>query len=193
MIVLPSPNHGPRRDPVIDMLVLHYTAIDKAATLARLCDPAAEVSAHYVIDEDGTVYALVPESERAWHAGLSFWRGHGDINSRSVGIELVNSGDRPFATAQIESLIGLCRSILARHPIPPQNVVGHSDIAPARKIDPGRFFPWARLAAAGIGAWPFPDPAEQPPLDALAAYGYDTAEAEAARSAFRLHFRPPSV
>ena len=124
----------------------------------RLCDPAAKVSAHYTIDEDGTVYAHVPEARRAWHAGVSFWAGESDINARSIGIELVNPGHeygyRAFPEAQIAALIALCHGILARHPIPPARVLGHSDVAPARKEDPGELFPWARLAKAGIGLWP---------------------------------------
>ncbi|OAN67605.1 N-acetylmuramoyl-L-alanine amidase [Magnetospirillum moscoviense] len=189
----PSPNFGPRRRALVDMLVLHYTFIDGPASLARLCDPAAEVSAHYLIEEDGRIFTLVPEDMRAWHAGKSCWGGDPDVNSRSIGIELVNSGDSPFAEAQICALIDLAGAILSRHPIPAANVVGHSDVAPGRKADPGALFPWARLAAAGIGIWPFPDPADQPADQVLAAWGYDLTDAEAARSAFRLHFRPPSV
>jgi N-acetylmuramoyl-L-alanine amidase len=156
----PSPNFGPRKDGArIDMLVLHYTGmVDAAAALARLVDPDAQVSAHYVIDEDGTVIRMVDEAMRAWHAGVSAWRGVDDVNSRSIGIELVNPGHefgyRDFPAAQIEALIALARDILARHPIPAANVVGHSDVAPVRKMDPGERFPWRALAAAGIGLWP---------------------------------------
>jgi N-acetylmuramoyl-L-alanine amidase len=188
-----SPNFGPRRRAVIDMLVLHYTVIDAAASLDRLCDPAAEVSAHYLIEEDGRVFALVPEAMRAWHAGKSCWQGDPDVNSRSIGVELVNPGNIPFAETQINALIELAAAILARHPIPAANVVGHSDVAPGRKDDPGALFPWERLAGAGIGIWPFPDPADQPDDTVLASWGYDLTDVEAARSAFRLHFRPPSV
>lgn len=162
LIDLPSPNHGPRRaGAAIDMLVLHYTGMRTAEeALERLCDPAAEVSAHYVIDEDGTLYRLVREDRRAWHAGRSFWRGERDINSRSIGIELVNPGHafgyRPFPEAQMATLESLAAELVAHYHIPPLHVLGHSDVAPARKEDPGELFDWARLARAGIGAWPEP-------------------------------------
>jgi N-acetylmuramoyl-L-alanine amidase len=159
MIDALSPNHDARGVAPVDMLVLHYTGMETGdGALARMCDPAAKVSAHYMIEEDGRVFRLVPEDRRAWHAGVSCWRGHRDINARSIGIELVNPGHefgyRDFPTAQIEALIHLARGILDRHPIPPRNVVGHSDVAPARKTDPGERFPWRRLAEAGIGLWP---------------------------------------
>jgi N-acetylmuramoyl-L-alanine amidase len=189
----PSPNFGPRKRDRVDMLVLHYTFIDGPASLARLCDRAAEVSAHYLIEEDGRVFALVEEKMRAWHAGKSSWQGDTDVNSRSVGIELVNPGDRPFAEPQLAALIELGQGILSRHPIPAANVVGHEDVAPGRKQDPGPFFPWARLAQAGIGLWPFPDPSDQPDDAVLEAFGYDLADPPAARQAFRNHFRPSSV
>ena len=155
----PSPNHDSRGDAPVDMLVLHYTGMETGdAALARMCDPAAKVSAHYMIEEDGRVFALVPEERRAWHAGVSSWRGHNDINARSIGIELVNPGHefgyRDFPKAQIAALVHLAHGILARHPIPARNVVGHSDVAPARKADPGERFPWLALAKAGIGLWP---------------------------------------
>lgn len=142
-------------------LVFHYTGmVSAAAALERLTDPAAQVSAHYLLDEDGAVTRLVAEDKRAWHAGKSFWRGVRDINSTSVGIEIVNPGHdhgyRTFPDAQIEALIELSEGILGRHGITPDNVVGHSDIAPGRKLDPGELFPWQRLAAAGIGLWPEP-------------------------------------
>ena len=164
-IDLPSPNHDPRPDGVpIDMLVLHYTGMQSGTeALDRLCDPAAKVSSHYVAEEDGRVFALVTETRRAWHAGLSWWRGYAGLNDRSIGIEIVNPGHewgyRDFPAPQIAAVITLCRAILARHPIPPRNVVAHSDIAPARKQDPGERFPWARLATAGIGLWPGEAPA----------------------------------
>lgn len=164
-IDLPSPNHDARPDGVpIDMLVLHYTGMRTGAeALDRLCDPAAKVSSHYVVEEDGQTFALVPETRRAWHAGLSWWRGHAGLNDRSIGIEIVNPGHewgyRDFPAAQIDALIPLCQAILSRHPIPPRNVVAHSDIAPSRKQDPGERFPWAQLAAAGIGLWPGEAPA----------------------------------
>jgi N-acetylmuramoyl-L-alanine amidase len=146
----PSPNFNERRLPV-SMVVLHYTGMQSAAkALERLKDPAAEVSAHYLIDEDGTVVRLVDESKRAWHAGRSFWRGITDVNSASVGIELVNPGHefgyRPFPDAQMEALVPLLGDIVRRHDIPRANVVGHSDVAPARKTDPGELFDWDMLA-----------------------------------------------
>ena len=146
----PSPNFNERRLPV-SMIVLHYTGMQSAAeALERLKDPAAEVSAHYLIDEDGTVIRLVDEAKRAWHAGRSFWRGITDVNSASVGIELVNPGHefgyRPFPDAQMEALVPLLADIVRRHDIPRANVVGHSDVAPARKIDPGELFDWDMLA-----------------------------------------------
>jgi N-acetylmuramoyl-L-alanine amidase len=155
----PSPNHDTRGASPIDMLVLHYTGMQTGeAALARMCDPAAKVSAHYMIEEDGRVFHLVPEDRRAWHAGVSCWRGQRDVNARSIGIELVNPGHefgyRDFPDAQIAALVVLARGILDRHPIPARNVVGHSDVAPARKTDPGERFPWRALAAAGIGLWP---------------------------------------
>jgi N-acetylmuramoyl-L-alanine amidase len=199
-----SPNHEPRPKGVaLDMLVLHYTGMQTGqAALERLCDPDAKVSAHYVVDEDGCVYALVPEDRRAWHAGVSYWRGKSDVNSRSIGIELVNPGHefgyRAFPHRQMESLIGLCHEILARHTIPPRNVVGHSDVAPARKADPGELFDWPALASAGIGLWP-----ENPRDDAvfsniermalLRRWGYevnDQTSAMQALVAFQRHFRP---
>lgn len=160
----PSPNFGQRIPETglpftIDMLVIHYTGMRSAdAALDRLCDPSAEVSAHYVIREDGRIHALVDEAMRAWHAGRSFWRGARDINSRSIGIELVNPGHdngyRPFPIAQMEALVWLASGILTRHPISPHNIVGHSDIAPDRKRDPGEFFDWRFLSLRGIGLWP---------------------------------------
>lgn len=168
-----SPNHDDRPEGTpIDMLVLHYTGMRTAAeAFARLCDPAAKVSAHWFIDEDGTASALVPEARRAWHAGVSFWRGCGNLNGRSIGIELVNPGHqwgyRRFPEAQIASLIALCRGVLARHAIPARNVVAHSDVAPDRKEDPGELFPWQALAAAGIGLWPGTAPAEARALPAI--------------------------
>jgi N-acetylmuramoyl-L-alanine amidase len=210
-IETPSPNHDARpHGRAVDMLVLHYTGMETAgAALARLCDPAAKVSAHYMIDEDGTTYALVPEERRAWHAGLSTWEGEQGMNNCSIGIELVNPGHefgyRPFPDAQIGALTQLARAILFRHTIPPWRVVAHSDIAPARKEDPGELFPWARLAEAGIGMWAdYRAEGEAPPVAVvqalLAEYGYDCAETgemdEATRCvvrAFQRHFRPERV
>jgi N-acetylmuramoyl-L-alanine amidase len=183
----PSPNHGPRPAPQrVDMLILHYTGMTSAAAaLERLCDPAAEVSAHYLVEEDGTVWQLVDENRRAWHAGRAFWAGETDINGRSIGIELANPGHehgyRPFPEPQIAALETLSRAILARHAIPPRRVLGHSDVAPRRKEDPGEFFPWERLARAGVGLWPdFTAPATlaEPSItiarQALARIGYET-------------------
>jgi N-acetylmuramoyl-L-alanine amidase len=198
----PSPNHDGRGDRTIDMLVLHYTGMRSAQeALERLCDPAAKVSAHYTIDEDGTVYAHVPEARRAWHAGQSYWAGATDINARSIGIELVNPGHefgyRDFAEDQIAALITLCHSILMRHPIASWHVLAHSDVAPARKEDPGELFPWERLAKAGIGLWPQAVASELEPssgADALSRFGYDPgAPQDKAIIAFQRHFRPKKL
>ena len=180
----PSPNFGTRR-AAIDMVVLHYTGMESAAAaLDRLCDPAAEVSAHYLVDEDGTVWALVDEEMRAWHAGVSSWKGAVDINDRSIGIEIVNPGHefgyRPFPDAQMRAVETLLADILARRSIAPARVVGHSDVAPARKQDPGELFDWARLAAKGLAVWPAEDAGAPPATEddapaLLAAVGYDTA------------------
>ncbi len=157
----PSPNHDPRPDGArVDILVLHYTGMKSAEeALARLCDPEAKVSAHYTIDRDGCVYRHVAEERRARHAGVSYWAGERDVNGHSIGIELVNPGHEfgyvPFAEAQIAALIDLSDGIFARHPIPPHRVVGHSDVAPNRKTDPGELFPWPALAEFGLGVWPF--------------------------------------
>jgi N-acetylmuramoyl-L-alanine amidase len=156
----PSPNQAARPAPgLIDVLVLHYTELPLTESLDILRDDAREhrVSAHYVVAEDGTLYRLVPEERIAWHAGRSHWRGRDALNATSIGIEIVNlHGDRhDYPDLQIAALIELCHVILARHPaIVPRNVVGHSDIAPKRKIDPGLRFPWSRLASCGIGMWP---------------------------------------
>ncbi|MBN2752225.1 MAG: N-acetylmuramoyl-L-alanine amidase [Rhodospirillaceae bacterium] len=198
-----SPNYENRPDgTAIDTIVVHYTGMETAAAaLDRLCDPAAKVSAHYLIDEDGTIFALVPEDRRAWHAGVSSWRGASDINDRAIGIELVNPGHefgyRDFPARQIDGLSDLCRDILARHPIPARNVIGHSDIAPTRKTDPGERFPWKTLARLGIGLWP--EPATVPHwglgwvTPALTRFGYDTTDTHAALAAFQRHFRPKRI
>jgi N-acetylmuramoyl-L-alanine amidase len=196
----PSPNYDLRPQGVaIDMLVLHYTGMTNAeAALSRLCDPASKVSAHYTIDEDGTVYAHVPEDRRAWHAGASYWAGGADINARSIGIELVNPGHafgyRPFAEPQIAALVPLCHSILLRHPIASWRVLAHSDVAPMRKEDPGELFPWERLARAGIGLWPEKMASNLEGnlgADALPRFGYDpNAPQEKLITAFQRHFRP---
>jgi len=210
-VVRASPNHGPRPPgTAIDLLILHYTGMQSApAALARLTDPAAEVSAHYLIDEDGTVYALVDEARRAWHAGVGSWVGANNINDRSIGIELVNPGHefgyRPFPEAQMRALETLARDIMARHGVPAHRAIGHSDVAPARKQDPGELFDWARLARAGIGLWPRPaacatltgialsadEAAEARVL--LAGLGYAMAEIPAAITAFQRHFRPARI
>ncbi|WP_237153465.1 N-acetylmuramoyl-L-alanine amidase [Oryzibacter oryziterrae] len=154
-----SPNHGERvGGGPIDHLVLHYTGM-RTEEGARdwLCNPVAQVSSHYVVYEDGRIFQLVDEARRAWHAGRSFWRGVTDLNSRSIGIEICNPGHefgyRPFPDRQIAVVLELCRDILARHAIPPHQVVAHSDIAPTRKDDPGEFFPWDVCAKSGIGLW----------------------------------------
>jgi len=169
----PSPNHDARPPgAVIDVLVLHYTGMRTGEeALARLRDPEAKVSSHWLVEEDGRVFTLVPESRRAWHAGVSWWRGRAGLNDRSIGIEIVNPGHdwgyRAFPEAQIATVIALSRGILARHPIRPIDVVAHSDIAPDRKRDPGELFPWARLAEAGIGLWPGSAPAAVDEVPAL--------------------------
>lgn len=152
MTAHPSPNHGPRRDDLIpSIVVLHYTAMDSAeAALERLCDPYAEVSAHYLIGRTGAVTQLVAEERRAWHAGAGEWRGLQDINSRSIGIELDNTGDHPFPEPQMMALETLLRDIMKRWSISPDDVIGHSDMAPGRKWDPGPRFDWARLARLGL-------------------------------------------
>lgn len=201
----PSPNHARRGvPPRIDMLVLHYTGMASAeAALERLCDEAALVSAHYVVGEDGTVWRLVPERRRAFHAGRSCWEGESDLNLVSIGVEIVNPGHewgyRPFPEAQMAAVERLCRDILARHPIPRHRVVGHSDIAPDRKTDPGELFDWPRLARAGIGIWPMPSGRlAAAPIDRVCAvadlraigYGPPPASEEPAIAAFQRRFRP---
>jgi len=191
-----SPNRDARpAETPVDMLVLHYTGMPTAeAALERLCDPAAKVSAHYLVHENGIVVSLVPEAERAWHAGVSHWRGNTDINARSIGIELVNPGHefgyRPFPEQQMAALVPLAQGILERHPIPPRNVVGHSDVAPDRKEDPGELFDWQRLTAAGIGLWPLQASADPGALPALLErIGYDPAT-DRAIAAFQRRYRP---
>ncbi|MDE2303842.1 MAG: N-acetylmuramoyl-L-alanine amidase [Sphingomonadales bacterium] len=196
----PSPNRDERALPV-SMAVLHYTGMESAAAaLARLTDPDARVSAHYLIDEDGTVTRLVPESKRAWHAGRSYWRGVTDINSASIGIELVNPGHewgyRPFPDAQMAALLPLLADICWRHRIEPANVLGHSDVAPARRQDPGELFDWELLADLGL-ALETPRPRirllhENPGAFflALERFGYDIRDGRAAVRAFQRRFRP---
>lgn len=199
----PSPNWDERQLPV-SMAVLHYTGMPTGAeALERLCDPEAKVSAHYFIDEDGTVTQLVDEGKRAWHAGRSYWRGVTDVNSASIGIELVNPGHewgyRPFTDAQMESLAPLLADIVKRHDIPRANVVGHSDIAPARKQDPGELFDWDMLARLRL-ALAVPRPRIALLYDnpgafylALERFGYDISDGRAAVRAFQRRFRPQRI
>jgi N-acetylmuramoyl-L-alanine amidase len=205
-VAAPSPNFDARpKNTPIDILVLHYTGMQTgAAALARLCDPEARVSAHYTVDEDGTVYSHVPEEARAWHAGISYWAGTRDINARSIGIEIVNPGHefgyRAFPGAQVIAVLHLAREIVARHAIPPERVLGHSDVAPGRKSDPGELFPWGALALEGVGLWPQTRKHRLtvPFEDGLRAFGYglrpgvDVA-AEDAIMAFQRHFRPAKI
>ncbi len=199
MIERPSPNHAARQSAV-DVLVLHYTELPLDESLKVLCDDRRpnRVSAHYVLAEDGTAYRLVAEDRIAWHAGRSHWRGRDALNGASIGIEIVNlHGDRhDYPEAQIAALIALCRDITRRHPaIVPRNVVGHSDIAPRRKVDPGLRFPWATLAASGVGLWPR---AGAQPIDgdmqaALQRFGYPPAvevTTDDVVASFQRRFRP---
>lgn len=171
--------------------MLHYTAMASAGeALARLCDPASEVSAHYLIDDDGTVLRLVREDLRAWHAGAGRWGRVTDVNSRSIGIELQNAGQGPYAPVQMRALMRLLDDILARHAIPPERVIGHSDMAPLRKADPGPWFDWRALAKAGLSVWPGPDATGDFRAGATG-FGYDPDVPEPALlTAFRLRFRP---
>lgn len=199
----PSPNWDERALPV-SMVVLHYTGMPTAAeALERMCDPEAKVSAHYMIDENGTVTSLVAEEKRAWHAGRSYWRGITDVNSASIGIELVNPGHewgyRPFPDAQMEALLPLLAGIVKRHDIPPANVVGHSDVAPRRKQDPGELFDWELLAYHGL-ALKVPKPKLRLLYDnpgafflALERFGYDISDGHAAISAFQRRWRPRRI
>ncbi len=215
---LPSPNHDARpAGTPIDTLVLHYTGMRSAQdALDRLRDPAARVSAHYVVGEDGAIWRLVADGRRAWHAGVSYWRGHTALNDRSLGIEIVNPGHewgyRPFPVLQLAAVCDLCLDLLGRHPIPPRNVVAHSDIAPERKEDPGELFDWAALAANGVGLWPegVPDRGTGDSVRdaavlgkvraALAQIGYRVAPEGAADPAlaavlrgFQRHWRPDAI
>lgn len=200
----PSPNCD-ARDERISMVVLHYTDMPSAeAALARLCDPAAKVSAHYLITEEGEVIRLVDESMRAWHAGMSYWRGKSNVNGASIGIELANPGHtcgyRPFPDAQIDALVPLLHRIVRDYDIPRANVVGHSDIAPQRKLDPGELFPWERLAEYRL-ALPRPTKLELgDPFDndgafylALERFGYDISDGKKAVEAFQRRWRPEKI
>jgi N-acetylmuramoyl-L-alanine amidase len=216
----PSPNHN-ERDPAkpVDILLLHYTGMASGeAAVGWLCNPASKVSSHYVVFEDGRTVQLVDEARRAWHAGKSSWAGETDINTRSVGIEIVNPGHefgyRPFPDVQIEAVIALCRGIISRHPIPPERVLAHSDVAPLRKEDPGELFPWQQLFEAGVGHWVPPVPVAPGPFlhagdhglgvgalkQRFRRYGYGIGEdsqfdagTEAVVTAFQRHFRPARV
>jgi len=215
-----SPNHGERAPgKPVDMVILHYTGMASAErAVSWLCDPESNVSAHYVVFEDGRIVQLVDEGRRAWHAGKSYWGGETDINSRSVGIEIANPGHefgyRPFPDEQIRAVIALCQEISLRHIVPPRHVLAHSDVAPFRKIDPGELFPWQTLYEAGVGLWVPPALlSEGPKLKigergeavnalraALRAYGYELAPGEEYDSAtetivraFQRHFRPGRV
>jgi N-acetylmuramoyl-L-alanine amidase len=189
----PSPNFGERRSGARpDLVVVHYTAMEScAAALERLCDPAAEVSSHYVVSEAGEVLSLVPEEARAWHAGAGSWGAVTDVNSRSIGIELANRGAEPFAAPQMAALERLLAEVITRWEIPPERVIGHSDMAPGRKRDPGPRFDWRRLARAGLSVWPADGGDPAAPLAAsLRAAGYPDATRETLLAAFRLRFRP---
>ena len=217
---LPSPNHGERRGFARpDSVILHYTGMATgSAALARLRDPGSELSSHYFVTEDGAILQLVPESRRAWHAGAGVWKGMSDLNSASIGVEIVNPGHDgglpPFPRAQIEAAIALCRDIARRHAIRAERILAHSDVAPSRKRDPGERFPWDVLARAGVGHWVEPAPIEAAAafwrgregpqirslqaLLALYGYGvevsgvYDRAT-EIVVTAFQRHFRPAKV
>ena len=200
----PSPNWNERAEP-ISMVVLHYTEMESAAAaLERMCDPTAEVSAHYLITEEGEVVRLVAEEKRAWHAGVSYWRGHTDVNGKSIGIELDHPGHalgyREFSEAQFEALVPLLARIVRTYDIPRANVVGHSDVAPARKIDPGELFPWDRLAEYKL-CLARPEKLELgDPFDndgafylALERFGYDIADGRKAVEAFQRRWRPEKI
>jgi len=215
-----SPNFGPRRDGKHpSLLILHYTGMETGEAAENwLANPQSEVSAHYVVHEDGRIVQMVPESERAWHAGQSSWKGEADVNSRSIGIEIVNGGPLlgfpDFAPGQIDAVIDLCKGIISRHNLRPESVLAHSDVAPARKIDPGEKFPWQVLYDAGVGHWVSPTPVgggrffalgdRGQPIEALqsmlALYGYDVPidgifgnATQLGILAFQRHFRPQRV
>jgi N-acetylmuramoyl-L-alanine amidase len=217
LIEAPSPNFDTRKRPP-DMVILHYTGmVSGEAALERLCHPTAKVSSHYLVEEDGRIFRLVPEERRAWHAGVSFWRGERDLNGASLGVEIVNPGHefgyRPFPDVQVEAVIALLDEIRTRWIIEDRMIVGHSDVAPDRKQDPGELFPWKRLAEAGHGLWSEPPPAPGPALAegesgagvfalqaGLTRLGYDCApsgafddQTAAVIRAFQRHWRPETV
>jgi N-acetylmuramoyl-L-alanine amidase len=195
-----SPNFDDRSRPP-DLLLLHYTGMTSGeAALSRLCDPATQVSSHYLVEEDGRIFRLVDEEKRAWHAGKSRWAGEEGLNGCSLGIEIVNPGHefgyRPFPEPQIAAVIALCHEIVNRWAIAPWRVLGHSDVAPLRKEDPGELFPWSALAAAGIGLWPPPLPPAEGDLEGALArfgYGYLAEDVPAVVRAFQRHFRPARI
>ncbi len=200
----PSPNQDARpAGQAVDHLVLHYTGMrtaDEAIALLRQPGGAKPVSAHYVVEEDGLVHAMVPEEMRAWHAGISHWRGHEGLNGRSIGIEVVNPGHdwgyRAFPALQMAAVAELCLGILKRHPIPARNVVAHSDVAPDRKQDPGELFDWEGLAGLGIGLWPGKAPmvGDVAPLPLLKRIGYRVdLPLDVLLTAFQRHWRPETV
>lgn len=191
----PSPNFGERpAGASVSLIVLHYTAMSGCDdAISRLCDPDCEVSAHYLIAEDGALFRIVDESKRAWHAGAGTWGGQDDVNSRSIGIELDNDGSSPFPKPLMTTLQALLSDLLDRHDLPPKAVIGHSDMAPERKRDPGRLFDWPRLVDAGVSIWPEPAiPTEF--LSDAARFGYPTEKGEAVvLEAFRQRFRPDAT
>lgn len=191
---IPSPNFGERRDGAVpDLVVLHYTAMHSAEAACRtLCNPETEVSAHYLICEDGDVHQLVDEKMRAWHAGAGSWGDVGDVNSRSIGIEMANTGFAPFAAPLMDALEELLAAIMERWSIAPERVIGHSDMAPGRKIDPGFRFDWQRLARHGLSVWPNGADADPSGFRGHAkAFGYSAeVDDEVLLKAFRLRFRP---
>lgn len=194
LVERPSPNHGERRGGARpDMVVLHYTAMRGLEdALDRLCDPQAAVSAHYVIGTDGTVFALVPEALRAWHAGVGGWGAVEDVNSRSIGVELVNPGTAPFPGPQMAALEMLLPGILQRWNVPPERVIGHACMAPERKDDPGPRFDWRRLARQGLAIWPDAASDADPAgfTEDARRFGYPAADAGRLLAAFRARFRP---
>lgn len=199
MLQISSPNFDSRGEQAIDMLVLHYTGMKTAqAALDRMCcDTEAKVSAHYMVDEYGKIFQLVDEKMRAWHAGISYWRGNTNINQRSIGIEIANKGHEfgytEFPKVQMEAVASLCLDIINRHNIQAQNVVGHSDIAPTRKQDPGELFDWKFLAKKGVGLFPNVASSTHYPPYTLHQYGYDTSNLPKAIAAFQRHFRPNNI
>ena len=204
IIDAPSPNQDDRDGRpghAVDLLLLHYTGMQSGqAAIYRLRDPVARVSSHYVVEEDGAIWRLVPEERRAWHAGISHWRGHDTLNGRSIGIEIVNPGHewgyRPFPPVQMAAVTWLCQGILGRHTIPAVNVVGHSDVAPDRKDDPGELFDWPGLARAGIGLWPANDAAPVPEAGvaaALTTIGYPVPDLATTLRAFQRRWLPHAI